>query len=151
MSSSQDISFISGGLAVDDRGCLTFCNDFDMQAAGIRRFYLVSNHEARFVRAWHAHKIEIKYVVALSGAAVVAAVKVDDWKKPRTDLDVKKFVISAEKPGLLRIPGGFAHGTMTLTEGTKLMFLSSSTLEESAKDDFRYQAFYWNPWAIIPR
>ena len=43
---------IEGGLAVDDRGSVAFVNDFDLAVA--RRFYVVSNHSAGFVRAWHA-------------------------------------------------------------------------------------------------
>ena len=53
---------IEGGLAVDDRGIVSFVNDFDF--AGVKRFYMVSNHKAGFVRAWHAHKHEAKYVMA---------------------------------------------------------------------------------------
>jgi len=145
------LEFLAGGLAVDDRGRLTFCNDFDLMAAGIRRYYIVDNHDARFIRAWHAHKRETKYVNLLAGAAVVAAVKVDDWERPSVGLDVQRFVLSSDRPGLLRIPGGFAHGTMSLVPGTKVMFLSTSTLKESADDDYRYDAFYWNPWEVVPR
>ena len=58
--------FIEGGISVDDRGELLFCNDFDMD--GIRRFYQVSNHSSNFIRAWHAHKNESKYVFLPSKA-----------------------------------------------------------------------------------
>ena len=58
-----------GGLSVDDRGAVGFVNDFAFE--GVRRFYTVSNHAAGFVRAWHAHRREAKYVTVLRGAAVV--------------------------------------------------------------------------------
>jgi len=38
-----------------------------------------------------------------------------------------------------------------LKEGTKLMFFSTATLEESQEDDIRFDAYYWNPWKIIER
>lgn len=46
---NPDIRFIPGNTAVDDRGRVRFCNDFDF--SGVRRFYVVSNHQPRFVRA----------------------------------------------------------------------------------------------------
>ncbi len=71
---SNGVQFIPGGLAVDDRGALRFCNDFDMSNA--KRFYVVSNHEHRTIRAWHAHKVETKYAYVASGAALIAALTI---------------------------------------------------------------------------
>ena len=140
---------IPGGKAFDDRGSLSFINDLDISI--FRRFYIVENHAPGFVRAWHGHKQEAKAVVVVAGAALVAAVKIDNWEKPSKDLNVKRVVLSAEKPGALFIPAGYANGFMTLTEGAKVMFLSTSTLDESAGDDFRFEANYWNPWQIEAR
>ena len=69
-----------GGIAVDDRGSLSFVNDFAFH--NVRRFYVVSNHRAGFVRAWHAHRREAKYVTVVQGSAVVCAVAIDDWDFP---------------------------------------------------------------------
>jgi dTDP-4-dehydrorhamnose 3,5-epimerase len=146
---SDDVVFIDGAAAVDDRGKVQFCNDFDM--AEVRRFYVVSNHEAQFVRAWHAHKQEAKYVYAASGAALLAAVPIDDWETPDPTAEVRRFVLAEDKPGVLRVPGGYAHGFMTLVPNTRLMFLSTSTLEESLSDDYRYAFDYWDPWSVVPR
>src|SRR5689334_11112611 len=127
---------IAGGLAADDRGELGFVNDFDF--AGVKRFYTVTNYRQGFIRAWHAHKREAKYVTAVSGAAVVGAVKVDNWDAPAKDLTVERFVLSAHKPSVLYIPAGYANGFMSLTGDLKLMFFSTSSLGESQGDDFRY-------------
>ena len=137
----------NGGLAVDDRGEIAFVNEFDFE--DVKRFYMVSNHKAGFVRAWHAHKHEAKYVMAVSGEAVIGAVKIDDWKKPSRNLAVERYVISSKKPQVLYIPPGYANGFMSLTSDLKLTFFSSSTLEESANDDIRYDARYWDIWNII--
>ena len=146
---SEKVSFIEGGISVDDRGYLVFCNDFNMK--DIKRFYQVSNHSSSFIRAWHAHKYEAKYVYAISGAAIIAAVKVDNWDKPSKDLKVERFVLSEKKPGVFFIPGGYAHGYKTLVPDTRIMFFSTASLAESGKDDYRYDANYWDPWEIVER
>lgn len=140
---------LEGGLAVDDRGILTFANDFSFE--GVRRFYMIANHSQNFVRAWHGHKNEAKYMMAVSGSFVVGAVKVDNWESPSKDLEVKRFVLSASKPTILYIPAGFANGLMNLTEDGKLMVYTTSSLEESKGDDFRYDARYWDIWEVAER
>ena len=145
----NDIYYIDGDSAIDDRGKLKFCNDFDMKS--VRRFYTVSNHSAQFIRAWHAHEQEAKFVYVSAGAAMLAVVKIDNWEEPNPDLEISKFFLSEEKPGVLHIPGGCAHGSMTLKANTQIFFFSTSTLVDSLDDDMRYPYNYWNPWEIIPR
>jgi dTDP-4-dehydrorhamnose 3,5-epimerase-like enzyme len=149
MPEPKALGLIEGGLSVDDRGQLSFVNDFDF--AGVKRFYVVSNHVAGFVRAWHAHKKEAKYVVVVKGAALVGAVKVEAWDEPSKDAEVARFVLSANKPAALYIPPGYANGFMSLTEDALLMFFSTSTLEESRGDDYRYDARYWDIWLAEER
>jgi dTDP-4-dehydrorhamnose 3,5-epimerase len=140
---------IEGGLAVDDRGELRFVNEFKFD--GVKRFYIVNNHQAGFVRAWHAHRREAKYVFVSRGAAIVAVVEIDDWEKPSPNSEVHRFVLSAVKPSILYIPPGYANGFKTLTADTQLIFFSTATLEESRGDDIRYDVYYWNPWQIVER
>lgn len=137
---------IEGGLAVDDRGSLSFINDLDLDE--VRRFYVVSNHSAGFVRAWHYHRHERKYVVVLQGAALVQAVEVDAEEAPSRDMEIHRFVLSAERPSALVIPPGYAHGTMTLTGDAKIVFFSNFTLPQSVDDDIRYAADYWGSWNV---
>ena len=140
---------MQGGLAVDDRGGVAFVNDFDF--AGVKRFYLVTNHRAGFVRAWHAHRREAKYVTVVRGAALVGAVRVEDWDSPARDAEVHRHVLSAQRPSVLYIPAGYANGFMSLTEDATLMFFSTSTLEESGGDDIRYDARHWDIWSVVER
>lgn len=147
--SETEPTLIFGGLAVDDRGSLSFVNEFDF--AGVKRFYLVSNHERGFVRAWHAHKKEAKFVFVASGAAIVGAVKIDDWSNPSKALPVKRFVLSGDKPAVLHIPAGYANGFKTLAEGTKVFFFSTTTLEESQGDDYRFDSRLWDCWQVVER
>ena len=140
---------IQGGLAADDRGEVSFVNEFTF--AGIKRFYVVSNHRTGFVRAWHGHKHEEKYITVVSGAAVVCAVKIDNWEHPSKKSEVHRYVLSAAKPGILYIPMGYANGFMTLTSDAKLVFFSTASVEESMKDDIRFESRYWDPWQVTER
>jgi dTDP-4-dehydrorhamnose 3,5-epimerase-like enzyme len=140
---------IEGGLAVDDRGQVSFVNDFDF--IDVKRFYMVSNHKAGFVRAWHAHKKEAKYVLVVKGAAIVGAVAIDNWDKPSKKAEVKRFVLSEKKPCVLYIPAGYANGFMSLTEDAQLIFFSTSNIEESLGDDIRYDARHWDIWTAEER
>lgn len=140
---------IEGGISVDDRGSVSFCNGFDF--SGVKRFYQVSNHSKGFVRAWHGHKKEGKYVYLTSGAAMVAAVAVDDWINPSKSAKVHKFVLSAEKPSVLYIPPGYANGFMSLSSDARLLFFSTSTLQESLGDDIRFPSRYWDVWTVEER
>jgi dTDP-4-dehydrorhamnose 3,5-epimerase-like enzyme len=140
---------LAGGLAVDDRGEVGFVNGFDF--AGVKRFYTVRNHRAGLVRAWHAHRREAKYVTVVSGASVVGAVQVDDWDRPSASQPVIRHVLSAAQPRVLFIPAGYANGFMSLTDDARLVFFSTSSLDESKNDDIRYDARYWDIWKIDER
>ena len=138
----KDLTLIDGGKAVDDRGTLTFINQFNFE--GVKRFYQVENHSQGFIRAWHGHRFEGKYVYVARGSAVVGAVNLD------TD-EVKRFVLSDLNPKILYIPPNHANGFMNLEEGTIIIFFSTSTLEESNNDDMRFPYDKWNIWQIEKR
>ena len=145
----ENPEFVSGKISVDDRGSVVFFNEFDM--SGIRRFYQVSNHQSEFVRAWHGHENESKYLFVARGVAIVAVVKVQDWQTPDPEARIERYILSDTKPGVLCIPGGYAHGYKTLTPNTTLQFFSTATLEESMGDDYRFDAYYWNAWDVTER
>jgi dTDP-4-dehydrorhamnose 3,5-epimerase-like enzyme len=150
MTEKEDaVRLIEGNLAVDDRGAVGFVNGFDFQ--GVKRFYFSYTNKAGFVRAWHAHRRESKYITVLRGAAVVGAVKVDNWEKPSRQAPVGRYVLSAQKPAVLYIPAGYANGVMSLTDDTVIVFFSTATIEETRQDDVRYDARYWDIWQIAER
>lgn len=140
---------IEGGLAVDDRGQLSFVNGFHFE--GVKRFYVVANHRSGFVRAWHAHRHEAKYIFVVQGAAIAGAVAIDNWEKPGKDAKVHRFILSAQKPVVLFIPAGYANGLMSLTSDAKIVVFSTASVEESKNDDIRYDARYWDIWSAIER
>ena len=140
---------INGDLFIDDRGEISFINDFDF--LGVKRFYIVKNHISGFIRAWHAHKNEAKYVSLVKGTALIAAVEIDNWEKPSKKNKIWKFVLSEHNPSILYIPAGYANGFMSLNAEAKLIWYSTATIEEAKEDDIRYDAYYWNAWEIEER
>ena len=145
----EEPHLIEGGLGVDDRGAVSFVNGFIFE--WVKRFYIVENHTAGFVRAWHAHKKEAKYVLVVQGAALIGCVKIDDFEHPSRALTVERFVLSSEKPAVLYIPAGYANGAMSLTRDAKIMYFSTASMEETKGDDYRYDARYWDPWHVEER
>ncbi|MFA6533784.1 MAG: NAD-dependent epimerase/dehydratase family protein [Patescibacteria group bacterium] len=142
---------IEGGLAVDDRGSISFANSFDFK--DVKRFYAVDNFSLETIRAWHGHLKESKYALVITGSAIVAAVKLTDTVNPDKSALVQRFILSVKKPAVLRLPAGYANGFRALEPGTKIMFLSTATLEESKGDDYRFPADYWGSkvWEIQNR
>lgn len=141
-------SLIKGGLAFDDRGCLSFVNDFDFLTFGIRRFYQVRNHEKGFIRAWHGHKHESKFAYVVHGVVLIQTINIieaNDWVEQFTTPacctgfynNMKRFVLSDASPAILFIPSGYYNGFKTLTDGAIIQFFSTSTLGESKDDDIR--------------
>lgn len=142
---------IQGGIAVDDRGLLRFVNDFDMSR--IKRFYQVENFNLDMIRAFHGHMKEEKYVYVTSGTVLVCLVKLTDKENPSKDEKVERFVISERNPQILHIPSGYANGFKSLEENTSVIFFSTTTLEESKGDDYRFSHDYWGKeiWEVENR
>ena len=140
---------IQGDIAFDDRGSVSFVNDFSFD--GIKRFYIVENHVAGFVRAWHGHKRESKYALVSRGSALVGAVKIFNWDNPSKDAKVHRFVLSSGKPSVLFIPSSYANGFKSLTNDMQIIFFSTTTLSEAKDDDFRFPSRYWDIWDVEER
>jgi dTDP-4-dehydrorhamnose 3,5-epimerase len=138
---------LQGKVSVDNRGCISFVNDFDM--SDVKRFYIVKNHQPNFIRAWHAHRRERKYVMAIRGAAIVVAIPLSELEVvnnhfPEDMMDgmynFTQATLSGGSPAIFCIPPGYGNGFKTLTPDTELIFFSSATLEESKNDDIRFSA-----------
>lgn len=132
---------IPGQVAVDDRGQLSFVQAFTFE--GVRRFYVVENFSMSVIRAFHGHLQEQKYVLAVAGSALVLIVQFDDAAQLPAHANLRRYVLSARHPSILWIPAGYANGFRALEPGTKLIFFSTATLEESSKDDYRFPFDHW--------
>lgn len=128
----------------DHRGSVSFVNNLNLEK--IVRTYRVINKQIKTVRAWHGHKIEEKWISVEEGEFLVCAVKIDNFNNPNKDLEIYKYKITS-KDGILYIPNNFVNGAMNLTESNSIRYYSSLTLDESVKDDFRFDSKYWDPWS----
>jgi dTDP-4-dehydrorhamnose 3,5-epimerase len=147
---TDSVHLIAGAAHVDDRGFVSFVNDFDF--TGVKRFYMVENHAQGLVRAWHAHQKEAKYAFVAQGAALVAAVRIDNWERPTVPAKVERFVLAGQQPAVLYIPPGYANGFKSLTPDMKILFMSTSTVQESLNDDFRWPTDYFGDvWKVVER
>jgi dTDP-4-dehydrorhamnose 3,5-epimerase-like enzyme len=134
----------------DDRGVFVpvLQNTLELEERGIKikRVYYIYNYGKGVIRGLHYHKKEWKYFTIVSGAAKFIAINPDNPKEKY------EFISSARKPTLVIIPPFFANGWISLEDNTILVCGSSSTLEESLKDDKRYDSNTWGDlWKVIPR
>jgi len=136
------VNLLKGGVAVDDRGSISFVNDFDFDK--VKRFYQVENHTINFIRAWHGHKQEGKYVYVPKGSALIGAVNL-------ATEEITKKILSAKTPSILWIPPNHANGFMNLEQDTIIQFFSTSSLKDSLNDDIRFPWDKWNIWDIGKR
>jgi dTDP-4-dehydrorhamnose 3,5-epimerase-like enzyme len=142
MANSPEVpNIVKGGLVVDDRGQISFVNEFSF--ANIQRFYTVKNFSTEVVRAFHGHLKEEKFVLVVSGAAIVAAVQFGTPDRPNRGSKPHRFVLSDKLPQILHVPAGYANGFRSLLPETQLLFFSTATLEDSAKDDYRFPYDHW--------
>lgn len=132
---------IEGMIFTDDRGTLRVVNEFNFEK--VKRFYQVENWSLNTIRAFHGHLKEAKYVYVTSGAMLVNLVKLTNKYKPSTKAAVERFVLTSGKPSVLYIPPGYANGFKALVPNSSVMFWSTSTLEQSKGDDYRFPSDYW--------
>jgi dTDP-4-dehydrorhamnose 3,5-epimerase-like enzyme len=138
------LDIIAGGVHHDERGTLGYVNDFDMSR--VKRFYTIEHPTTKIVRAWQAHQEEEKWFYVTRGIFQVKLIRIDDWEAPAESLEASEFIMSASVSQVLHIPGGYANGLRALEPDSKLIVFSNFTVEQSAKDNFRYAMDFWGNW-----
>jgi len=142
---------LKGGIAVDDRGPLSYLNTAPL--GNVVRMYMVENFSTDTVRAFHGHRIEEKFLLVVSGSAIVVVAEMEleplleaighPQKYVLAKVEPWRYVLSARNPQLLHIPAGYANGFRALEPGTKLLFFSTTTIEQAKTDDYRFQLNYF--------
>ena len=135
-------SLIQGSIFSDVRGKLNFFNAFDMSK--IVRFYEITPDNVDIVRAWQAHKNEMKWFYCHTGAFIVHLVEVDSFKQPSPHKNPIKIILEAKNPSILEITGGYATGFKAIEENSTLQVFSNFSVDESKNDDFRYPIEKWD-------
>jgi dTDP-4-dehydrorhamnose 3,5-epimerase len=60
--------------------------------------------------------------------------------------EITKYVLSDKSPKILWIPPGNYNGFKSLEENTKILFFSTTSLDESLGDDIRQEYDKWDIW-----
>jgi len=135
---TKEIQF---NLFEDQRGKLFYDNDFNM--ADIKRLYIIQPGENKTLRGWQGHQLERKWFFCARGRYEVFVVTVTDFKNPDLEMEPNIFVLDAAQPKLLCIDKRSATAFRPLENDSSLMVFSDMTVEESKKDDYRFNIDTW--------
>lgn len=133
-------NIIIGKSHTDERGTLTFNNDFN--ALGIKRIYTIENESTNFIRGWQGHQIEQRWFSALIGSFKIQLILVNKWENPSRDLPVLEFILSSNTFDVLHIPAGYITSIQALGDRSKLLLFADYQLNE-IKDEFRFPLDYF--------
>ncbi len=131
---------ISGNHHKDQRGIVSFNNDFDLTQ--IKRMYIIENSNIDIVRAWQGHKIEQRWFTAVEGKFRIQLIQVDNWDHPNSNLPKIEFIIQSETLDTLHIPGGYISSIQSLKEKSKLIAMTDYHLGE-IDDEYKYTTNYF--------
>jgi dTDP-4-dehydrorhamnose 3,5-epimerase-like enzyme len=131
---------INGGSYSDNRGDVTYNNDFDMSS--IKRIYSIQNVNTSLVRAWQGHAIERRWFSVLKGSFEIKLIKIDNWENPTKSLEVFSRIINDENFDVLCVPGGYVSSIQALEENSKLLLMSDYRLVD-IEDEYRFDSNYF--------
>lgn len=124
----------------DDRGTITFNNEFD--ASSIKRIYTIENTSLDFVRGWQGHKVEQRWFAAMKGSFQIDIISVDNFENPSNNLPIESNVLTDEVLTYLHVPAGYITAIKALVKDSKLLVLADYALGE-VKDEYRYALDYF--------
>lgn len=104
----------------------------------IKRIYTVHNWKAGRIRAWHGHATGWTGMHVLSGAAKLAAFRIDKAARlPDRVAGPFVSVLSPLNPGIFWVPPGFFNGAMSLEPNTTILCMSTLDFSQVKQDDVR--------------
>lgn len=132
-------------MVADDRGLLDQLFNDDLPFL-VKRIYVVYPRKG-IVRGLHGHKRESKAFWVFLGSAKFAVVPMQS-----TGQQMKTFTLDYRKPQLLIVPHNHYNGFVALEDNTGVLCLSSLSLEESERDDYRVDPYkFGDPWKVESR
>lgn len=131
---------IKGERFEDERGCITYNNDFD--ASAVKRIYIIQNKNTELVRGWQGHRIEQRWFAAIHGAFEISVIQIDDFQNPSKNLTVTKYQLTDKSLTYLHIPGGYVTAVKASKEGSKLLVLADYAMGEIS-DEYRFPLDYF--------
>lgn len=141
---------------VDSRGFFSrmFCK-LEFEAMGLMGTFVQSNlsynAKAATLRGMHWQESpfeEVKLVHVVSGS--ICDIVVDLRRQSRTFGKWERFFLNAESNSAIYVPGGFAHGFLTLSDNTKVFYHMSNFFHSEAARGFRYNDGFFNiEWPVV--
>jgi dTDP-4-dehydrorhamnose 3,5-epimerase-like enzyme len=128
--------FLEGKKHQDERGIITYNNDFD--ASEVKRIYTIENNSTDLIRGWQGHKMEQRWFSAIKGSFKIQILSIAYFEKGLKDLQPYCFVLKADQMDILHVPAGFVSSIQALEEGAKLLVLADYKLGE-VDDEFRFE------------
>lgn len=125
----------------DERGRITFNNNFAMDH--VKRCFSIVPTNEYVRRPWHGHKIEENWFQATKGSFLILIVAPDNWDNPSFDLKPQEYVLTDKNREVLHIPGGHVTQIKALQADSELLVFSDFSLEQSLKDDYRFNSELW--------
>ncbi len=133
-------AIIQGAKHSDQRGTLSFWNDFDLQA--VKRMYVIENADTQLLRGWRGHRIEQRWFYPMAGSFRIFLVQIDDWERPNPSIAQLNYELSAAENMVLHVPAGYASAIQALSKEAKLLILADYGLAE-INDDYRFPIDYF--------
>ncbi len=124
----------------DERGIITYNNDFD--ASAVKRIYTIENKNTALIRGWQGHRIERRWFAAIQGSFEISVIQIDDFQNPSKDLTVMKHHLTEETLTYLHVPGGCITAIQASEEGSKLLVLADYAIGE-IQDEYRFPLDYF--------
>ena len=135
---------LKGGTFTDERGTLSFINEFDLSP--VKRMYTIIHPDKTVVRAWQGHQQESKWFKCIKGSFVVAWKKIDDFSNPSPLPPPEYVILDGKQPEILFIPPGFANGLKALENNSEILVFSDHKLGDSLDDKIRFDKDLWFDW-----
>ena len=138
---------INGGSHTDERGTISFVNNFDFE--GVNRFYTIHHPNTEIIRAWQGHTQDSKYYYPVKGCWLIAWVKME-LDKAEEDWEVDYIKLSASDNKIVFLPPGYANGFKALENDSIIIgFSASGEIEE--KEILRWDSDRWLDWSFVEK
>ncbi len=127
--------FLVGNRHEDERGIITFNNEFD--ASQIKRIYTIENHSTEFLRGWQGHSIESRWFAVMKGKFKIGMILFDDINELKPETKIEWFEIEEGNLDYLYFPPKHLSCIQALEPNSKLLVLCNYALGE-VQDEIRY-------------
>lgn len=132
--------FLKGNRHEDQRGIITFNNEFDVSA--VKRIYTIENVSLDFIRGWQGHKIEQRWFACMNGAFEIKMIEIDNFQQPSRELQAKTYNLNTSGLDFLHIPAGHITAIRALDKASKLLVLADYKMNE-IEDEYRFDLKYF--------